>query len=159
MGWVIIVVSIGLIIYWFFKKLLKNYSEEGPEVKMSNRNENIEWHYSESYKLLRKATKLKKEGAIESAIEALRTAYAKSKEDGTECEIDDCLRLPNYLRLAGRNDEAWEEYNRLLLEYRTPLEQWKIYDKMRLHLQREQKPERAVIFGIFSFASIEKKLL
>lgn len=116
---------------------------------------NVVKEYFESYKLLREATKLKKSGDINGAIEALKMAYSIKEEEGEKFEIEDYLRLPNYLRMAGKNDKAWGFYNKMLLENRSPYSQWKIYDKMRLHLQREGKNEQAVIFGVFSHLMLE----
>ncbi len=70
------------------------------------------------------------------------------------------FRLPLYLQKAGRNDEAWREFNLLLthgfpnqiknLEV-LPMEHSEIYDKMRLFLQREKKFDVAIRFGVLSY--------
>lgn len=76
--------------------------------------------------------------------------------------IDPFLRLPLYLQQAGKNDEAWSEFNRLLVEgypnqmkirELIPMNHSAIYDKMRLFLQRENKPRESVKFGVFAYLS------
>lgn len=68
--------------------------------------------------------------------------------------------MPLFLFDAGHRDEAWMEYNRLLIDgihgdsaNVVPMNRSKVYDKMRLMLQKEGKPEYAVQFGIFSYLS------
>ncbi|MFY9622529.1 MAG: hypothetical protein WAQ99_22120 [Pyrinomonadaceae bacterium] len=70
--------------------------------------------------------------------------------------------MPLYLQEAGRSDEAWKEFESLLIHgfpnqmtnYEVlPLEHSQIYDKMRLFLQRQKKFQRAVSFGILSYMS------
>lgn len=109
--------------------------------------------------LLKQATKQKREGDINASIQTLHLAYGQIARGETIYTIDTFLRLPLYLQAAGRNDEAWSEFNRLLVEgYPNQLldqgvqlmEYSKIYDKMRLFLQREGKSAKAIVFGILS---------
>ncbi|MBU1339480.1 MAG: hypothetical protein KKD56_10475, partial [Acidobacteria bacterium] len=57
----------------------------------------------------------------------------------TECPmmIQERLRLPMYLQLAGRNDEAWDELNRLNVQYVDQFSQPVIANQMRVFLQKE----------------------
>ncbi|MEX0723027.1 MAG: hypothetical protein WD053_04085 [Gracilimonas sp.] len=109
--------------------------------------------------LLKKATSKKKEGKFNEAILLLKRAYQEIAKGNINHGINPFLRLPNYLQEVGKPDEAWGEYNRLLNNgYPNQLndfsvvtmEHSKIYDKMRLFLQRENKNEKAVTFGILS---------
>lgn len=66
---------------------------------------------SDARKLLKEATALKKEKKFELACQKLREAY---KADGAEqLMIEERLRLPMYLQLAGKNQEGWKELIRL----------------------------------------------
>jgi len=111
-------------------------------------------------KLLQKAAAEKKSGEIDDAIETLYEAYKEISRTSINYGINHFLRLPLYLQQANRTDEAWREFNRLLVEgypnqVRTPallsMDHAVIYDKMRLFLQREQRAQEAVKFGIFSY--------
>jgi hypothetical protein len=63
--------------------------------------------------------------------------------------------------MAGRDEEAWNEYNRLLVSdptragsrELTPMFHSQIYDKMRLFLQRQGRADQAVGFGALSALS------
>ncbi|MBI2852050.1 MAG: hypothetical protein HYX84_02960 [Chloroflexi bacterium] len=112
--------------------------------------------------LLKEATAKKDAGDINGAIHILKKAYQAIGKLETIYAVNTFLRLPQYLQEAGRNDEAWHEYNLLLtkgypnqmnnLEL-MPMDHSIIYDKMRLFLQREGRNDLAVRFGIFSFLS------
>jgi len=112
--------------------------------------------------LLKEATSQKKAGRIDYAIDLLRNAYALIARSSIEYPVQTFLRLPLFLQAAGRNDEAWREFNLLLINgYPNqsksskiiPMDHCNIYDKMRLFLQREGKVDRAVSFGVLSFLS------
>ncbi len=110
--------------------------------------------------LLRDATQRKKRGDFDGAVELLREAYREMEREGPRHPMDVYLRLPMMLQLAGRNDEAWAEYNRLLVSPPDPelprsgFLMWssQVYDKMRLFRQREGKSADAALFGILAFA-------
>ena len=57
-------------------------------------------------KLLKKATDLKKEKKYLDALDVLKKAINQGKDEVT---ILHRLRVPMYLTLAGKNDEAWRE--------------------------------------------------
>lgn len=111
--------------------------------------------YERAYPYLRKATQLKKEGDIEAAISSLRTAYGIA---GKDIGVDERIRLPQYLQIAGRNDEAWKEFNDLIIEAGSSqikelayFDLENIYDKMRLFLQREGRFIDAIGTGVLSY--------
>lgn len=113
-------------------------------------------------KYLREATAKKKAGDMDGAIESLREAYKIISKTSINYTIDPYLRLPLYLQQAGKNDEAWSEFNRLIVEgypnqmkirELIPMDHSAIYDKMRLFLQRENKPIESVKFGVLSHLS------
>ena len=109
--------------------------------------------------LLKEATSLKKSGDIDGAILKLKSAYKSIEKTNITWSVKTFIRLPQYLQLVGRNDEAWKEFNNLLLGYPNqlnasevlPMDHSIIYDKMRLFLQKEKRYKKAVLFGIFSY--------
>lgn len=114
---------------------------------------------SEASKLLQKATEMKQKGDIGSAVECLREAYKEIAKGSMNYGIDPFLRLPMYLQAAGKSEEAWLEFNRLLTKgYPNqmrdkdlfPMEASIVYDKMRLFLEREGKKDAAVRYGVTS---------
>ena len=91
---------------------------------------------SPARRLLKEATKLKKEKKFPEACEKLREAY--SAEGGEILMIEERLRLPMYLQLAGRNDEGWAELNRLLAKYVGPFDQLRTTAQMEIFLRKEK---------------------
>jgi len=117
---------------------------------------------SYTYKLLKEATEKKKSGDLGTAIELLRKAYKEIIKSSTTYSVNTFLRLPLYLQQAKKNDEAWREFNNLLVKgypnqmndpVSIPMDHSIIYDKMRLFLHREGKNELAIRFGVFSYLS------
>ncbi|MFH0947486.1 MAG: hypothetical protein V1833_00600 [Elusimicrobiota bacterium] len=118
-------------------------------------NESIK---DEASELLKEATAMKKSRNIEEAIKILKDAYLKMENKiGDNISVDILARLPQYLQEAGKNDEAWGEFNKLLIKISSrkqhawfrPIELAQIHDKMRLFLQREGKYKIAIKHGIF----------
>ena len=116
----------------------------------------------EADKLLKEATTKKKSGDINGAIKALRDSYKILNENSVLSSIQTYLRLPLYLQEAGNSDEAWNEFNQLIMWVNTkpryspavtPMDLSIIWDKMRLHLQREGKNNYAVQFTVLSYLS------
>ena len=112
--------------------------------------------------LLKQATIKKNSGDLDGAIKLLKDAYEELDKSSMFYSIQTYLRLPLYLQEAGRNDEAWGEFNRLVLWVNskprysvevTPMDQSIIWDKMRLFLQREGKNEHAIQFGVWAYLS------
>ena len=116
----------------------------------------------EADKLLKEATTKKKSRDINGAIKALRDSYKILNENSMLYPIQTYLRLPLYLQEAGRSDEAWNEFNQLIMWVNTkpryspevtPMDLSIIWDKMRLHLQREGKNDYAVQFAVWSYVA------
>lgn len=111
-------------------------------------------------RLLGEASYHKKNQEVDVAIEKLKAAFKlmpANKWYGLSTQTR--CRLPQYLHLAGRNDEAWNEFNNLILfigEHGTSrIDQYLgfsyVYDKMRLYLEREKRYEPAVVLGIEAY--------
>lgn len=65
----------------------------------------------------------------------MREAYTA---DGAEnLMIEDRLRLPMYLQLAGNNDEGWDELNNLSASYTDQFSQPRIAHQMKIFLRKE----------------------
>jgi hypothetical protein len=91
--------------------------------------------------LLIEATALKREKKYIEACDKLREAYSA---DGAEnLIIEERLRFPMYLLLAGRNDEGWDELNRLNAQYVDQISQPTIASQMRVFLKKEGKNREA----------------
>lgn len=112
--------------------------------------------------LLRKTTEYKDKGKINDAINTLRKAYKEIAKTNIDYPIETFLRLPLYLQTAGQNNEAWDEFNRLLKEGYpnqnkskeiVPMVESTIYDKMRLFLHRQKEYNKAISYGIYSILS------
>src|ERR1700677_249632 len=91
--------------------------------------------------VLKLATSLKNSGRIDDAVSELRRFSLLVAQGKTIFPIDCFLRLPLYLQEAGRRDEAWEEFYKLIKHgYPNRMdddgvwlyEKGLIYDKMRL---------------------------
>jgi hypothetical protein len=117
--------------------------------------------------LLKQATAQKRGGDIDAAIRTLRLAYGAIEKGPMTYSVDVFLRLPLYLQETGRSDEAWAEFNKLIVEGHPSqlndlslrsMGHSKIYDKMRLFLQREGKSDRAIVFGVLSMLACAKGL-
>lgn len=108
------------------------------------------WPKGDARVLLKEATALKRAKRYDEAVAMLRRAY----QTPTVCPmmIQERLRLPMYLQLAGRNDEAWDELNRLNVQYVDQFSQPVIANQMRVFLQKEgnegaTNPVRAILHG------------
>ncbi len=117
--------------------------------------------------LLKEATYYKKQGNINKAILILRKAYKILEKTPVQYSVKTYLRLPLYLQQAGRSDEAWLEFNNLITKgypnqsrnvSSVLLNNTVIYDKMRLFLEREGKPLKAIDLGIQSYMAKVKGL-
>ena len=135
-----------------------------------NRSANVGTPASESSdvdSLLKHATAQKRCGDLVGAIRTLQLAYRKIASGPITYSVDTFLRLPLYLQEAGRNDEAWSEFNRLIVEGHPnqlidsgvqAMENSKVYDKMRLFLQREGNYVEAIVFGALSMLAVTRGL-
>jgi tetratricopeptide (TPR) repeat protein len=105
----------------------------------------------DSNDLLKLATEYKEKGDYNKAIDILKEAYVSISKTNIEYPIETYLRLPLYLQIAKRLDEAIIAFNELLSSTAFNMYHSIIYDKMRLFYQRENQSEKAIKFGIFSF--------
>ena len=146
---------------WLKKLLGTKRTQVAPE-QIERYSATGNYQESKSAKLLKEVTKLKKAGEFCQAIETLKKAYHEIEREGGGHAMQTYLRLPMLLQQAGRPDDAWEEYNRLLRSDPTgigqsrevtPMFHSQIYNKMRLFLQREGKTKSAVEFGLMSAVS------
>ncbi len=100
--------------------------------------------------LLMEATALKREKKYIEACNKLREAYSA---DGAEnLMIEERLRLPMYLQLAGKDDEGWDELNRLYARYTDQFSQPRIEHQMKIFLRKENNetasnPVRVILRG------------
>lgn len=119
--------------------------------------------------LLLDATNKKSAGDVVSAIKCLRQAYKRMPKSPIFYGIEVYLRLPMYLQAAGLPDEALLEFQNLIDGgYPTPtwasepdlvsMQKSRIYDKMRLFMQRESRNDDAIKFGVLSYLSWAKGL-
>lgn len=86
--------------------------------------------------LLKEATRLKTEKKYIEACDKLREAYSADGADNAM--IEERLRLPMYLQLAGKNDEGWAELNRLSARYASRYSLSKIEHQIKVFLQKEK---------------------
>lgn len=105
---------------------------------------------SASRALLKEAATLKREKKYIEACDKLREAY--SAEGAENLMIEDRLRLPMYLQLAGKNDEGWAELNRLSARYVDQFSQPRIEHQMKIFLRKENNetasnPVRVIVRG------------
>ncbi len=98
--------------------------------------------------LLKEATTLKKEKKYIEACEKLREAYSA---DGAEnLFLDERLRLPMYLQLAGKNDEGGDELNRLSARYVDQYSQLKIAAQRATFLRKGGNYKGAALFAVWT---------
>lgn len=99
---------------------------------------------------LKKATSLKNSGDIESAIKELEKLFSLSDPyDYNGVPMSSYLRYPMYLDSAGRHDEAWREFNKLIeiaIARSGIVELSEIYDKMRLVCYRQKKYVDSIMY-------------
>jgi hypothetical protein len=110
---------------------------------------------SESRNFLKEATVLKKEKKYSEACKKLYEAYSANGSENLM--IEDRLRLPMYLQLAGRNDEGWDELNRLLKVYNDEFSQPRIHNQMRIFLRKENNENASNPVRVSSQVEVERK--
>lgn len=133
-----------------------NRISEDEQVRIS-KTSNVNTLNKKAYSLLREATKHKNID-LEYSINCLKDSIQLADDNNLIYGIQDRLRLPKYLQLAGRNDEAWSEYNKIvnkIISNTDPIglkcgDLMYVYDSMRLHLQREKKFNKAIVFHVMS---------
>ena len=110
---------------------------------------------SEAYSLLREATVLKRARRFLDACEKLRQAYAAPGAENLM--IEDRLRLPMYLQLAGRNDDGWDELNRLATQYTDPFSQPRIAHQRTVFLRKENNESATNPVRAFTLSEEERQ--
>lgn len=95
--------------------------------------------------LLKEATALKRAKRYDEAVAMLLRAYDALPGP---MRIDERLRLPMYLQLAGRADEGWREMNRLNIKYVDKASQITISAHMAAFLRKEGKHKNAALFAV-----------
>ena len=108
------------------------------------------WPNGDARTLLKEATALKRAKRYDEAVAMLRRAYQTPTE--YPMMIEERLRLPMYLQLAGKNDEGWDELNRLNVRYVDQFSQPIIANQMRVFLRKENNetgsnPVRIILRG------------
>lgn len=98
--------------------------------------------------LLKKAAQMKKEKKYKEACETLKEAYAA--QGSAYLMIEDRLRLPMYLQLAGDSDEGWRVLNELNINYVDVFSQTIIANQMRVFLQKENNHKEAILLGVWA---------
>lgn len=97
--------------------------------------------------LLKEATALKRAKRYDEAVLMLRRAY---ETPPGPMRIEERLRLPMYLQLAGRADEGWGEMNRLSITYVDQASQITISAHIAAFLRKEGKYKTAALFGVWT---------
>jgi len=103
---------------------------------------------SDARLLLKEAAALKRAKRYDEAVAMLRRAYDAPTE--SPLMIQERLRLPMYLQLAGRADEGWSEMNRLNITYVDQFSQVSIAAQMATFLRKEGKYKNAALFDIWT---------
>lgn len=103
---------------------------------------------SPAEQLLKDAVNLKKEKRYDEACNALMQAFALGAGVSS---LTHRLRLPAYLVLAGKNDDAWRTLNEMNLEFIEPNEQSAIASKMAALLRKEKKYRDALVHECWSY--------
>jgi hypothetical protein len=119
---------------------------------MVDMNENAAYS-SIARDLLKEATELKRAKKYNEACDKLREAY--SAEGSEHFMIEERLRLPMYLQLAGRGDEGWDTLNQLFAKYTDQFSQPRIAHQMKVFLRKENNeaasnPVRVFLHGNLS---------
>lgn len=99
-------------------------------------------------KLLKKATNLKKEKKYLDALDVLKKAINQGKDEVT---ILHRLRVPGYLTLAGKIDEAWRETEKIRINVKNqkvPFEIMDVYNSFSSIKKAEGDFDSALIYGL-----------
>ena len=108
--------------------------------------------------LLKKATGLKKEKRYDEACQVLRVAY-QSADVGEVILIGERLRLPVYLFLAGRKDEAWQDLNFLSSQHAEFCYQIPIRTQMRIFSEKEGRWNDAIFYAAWVWVLSVKDMI
>lgn len=111
------------------------------------------WPNDNTRTLLKEATALKRVKRYDEAVAMLRRAYQAPLGP---MKIEERLRLPMYLQLAGRADEGWGELNRLNITYVDQSSQITIAAHMAAFLRKEGKYKSAALFEIWTLCKYKE---
>jgi len=109
-------------------------------------------------KLLKKATDLKKEKKYLDALDVLKKAINQGKDEVT---ILHRLRVPMYLTLAGKNDEAWREAEAICIDVKkqkVPFEIMDVYNSFSSIKRAEGDFDGELIYGLIGFIEDTNRL-
>ena len=109
-------------------------------------------------KLLKKATNLKKEKRYLDALDVLNKAIIQGKDEVT---ILHRLRVPKYLTLAGKIDEAWRETEKIRIDVKNqkvPFEIMDVYNSFSSIKKAEGDFDSALIYGLVGFIEDANRL-
>lgn len=99
--------------------------------------------------LLKVAAQLKKEKRYDEACSTLMEAFSIADE---QVALSHRLRLPSYLLLAGRTDEAWCCLNELNVQFTEPEAQAAIASEMVEVLKKEGRFREALVHECWAYA-------
>ncbi|MBK6957343.1 MAG: hypothetical protein IPH22_02185 [Nitrosomonas sp.] len=102
--------------------------------------------------LLKEATQLKKEKRYNEACEKLKEAYSANGSE--ELMIQDYLRLPMYLQLAGKSNEGWKALDEMRLQNKDNFNESTIAKQIKIFFRKEKKYELAVLFSAWEICEI-----
>lgn len=100
--------------------------------------------------LLKEATLLKKQSRYDEACQTLRLAFLSAGANEIIL-IEERLRLPAYLLLAGRRDDGWAELNLLAGQFHEPYDQVPIRNKMRVFAEKEERWSDALFYSAWVY--------
>lgn len=121
-----------------------------------------------SSQLLKQATALKREQKIDDAIELIKQAHRVAITEPETLAASSYLKLPQYLLLANRNDEAWATLNEMLLNGisgQHPVKEmhWvecsQIYSQMAKQSKKEKCLKDAATYDVVSSVCWQKAML
>lgn len=110
-----------------------------------------------SRNLLKEATSLKKEKRYLEACDKLREAY--NADGANMLMIEERLRFPMYLQLAGKNDEGWAELNKLLKKHNDQFSNQVILKQMQIFLKKENNSDAKNPIRITEIVDVPKSLV
>lgn len=114
-----------------------------------------DYYYSPARELLKKATIYKKEKRFDDACNALKEAY--TLEGNENLMIEERLRLPMYLLLAGKNEEGWEELSNLNSIYRDDFSQQIIAKQLNIFCKKEGRNREPLFKETLNVEGMESK--
>lgn len=127
----------------------KTIPQPMPDETSAKKSCDVSFGDARAKQLLKDSTQLKNSMNYDGACAALRKAYAANPDGIT---LSKRLRLPAYLVLAKRNDEAWRDLNELNLKWTEPWAQAEIAKNMSSVLQVEMRYREALVHECWAYA-------